>query len=65
MDVVEHQGMQNNLSSLPSGTAAGADPTSASGLARTGTWRMVLAMFLSGTIGLLVVESGLPDMLVV
>lgn len=30
-----------------------------------GTWRMVLAMVLSGTIGLLVVESGLPVMLVV
>ena len=32
---------------------------------RGGTWRMVLAMLLSGTIGLLVVESGLPVMLVV
>ncbi|RGE46266.1 DMT family transporter [Comamonas testosteroni] len=30
-----------------------------------GTWRMVLAMALSGTIGLLVVESGLPVLLVV
>ena len=30
-----------------------------------GSWRMVLAMLLSGTIGLLVVESGLPVMLVV
>ena len=32
---------------------------------RGGSWRMVLAMMLSGTIGLLVVESGLPVMLVV
>lgn len=30
-----------------------------------GSWRMVLAMGLSGTIGLLVVESGLPVLLVV
>ena len=30
-----------------------------------GTWRMVLAMALSGTIGLLVVESGLPALWVV
>jgi drug/metabolite transporter (DMT)-like permease len=30
-----------------------------------GSWRMVLAMALSGTIGLLVVESGLPVLLVV
>ena len=57
--------MQNHSSSLPSSTAAGASETTASGQARAGTWRMVLAMFLSGTIGLLVVESGLPVMLVV
>lgn len=30
-----------------------------------GTWRMLLAMALSGTIGLLVVESALPPLLVV
>ena len=39
--------------------------TSAVSAERGGTWRMVLAMLLSGTIGLLVMESGLPVMLVV
>ena len=47
-------------------TTITASPTSnASGTTRAGVWRMVLAMLLSGTIGLFVVESGLPPELVV
>ena len=50
--------------SLPiSATTDAAQPSSSAAFA--GTWRMVLAMALSGTIGLLVVESGLPVLLVV
>ena len=43
------------LSALPHNTAAAAEPR-----LQGGTWRMVAAMLLSGTIGLVVVESGLP-----
>ena len=43
------------LSALPHNTAAAAEPR-----LQGGTWRMVAAMLPSGTIGLVVVESGLP-----
>ncbi len=46
---------------VPSVPGAPASGPAAAG----GTWRMVAAMALSGTIGLLVVESGLPVLLVV
>ncbi|MFX5415645.1 hypothetical protein ABTD17_18080, partial [Acinetobacter baumannii] len=48
------------LASKPA-LAATSPPKAAAG----GSWRMVLAMALSGTIGLLVVESGLPVLWVV
>ncbi|MDR2326229.1 MAG: DMT family transporter [Acidovorax sp.] len=50
-------GANHSPSSLPIAAAAS--------VPQGGTWRMVLAMALSGTIGLLVVESGLPVLLVV
>jgi drug/metabolite transporter (DMT)-like permease len=40
-------------------------PPTTTAMSGGGTWRMVAAMALSGTIGLLVVESGLPVLLVV
>ena len=51
-----------STSALPSAQAA---PLSNSAFTHGGTWRMVAAMLLSGTIGLVVIESGLPVELVV
>ena len=48
------------------GAALGSAPVPQTAPARSGgVWRMLLAMALSGTIGLFVVESGLPPLLVV
>lgn len=52
-------------SSLRPGPPAALPSSLATCGAPGGTWRMVLAMALSGTIGLLVVESGLPVLWVV
>ena len=54
--------MASSTTALPSAQAA---PPSASAFTHGGTWRMVAAMLLSGTIGLVVIESGLPVELVV
>ena len=70
----EDEGMKKTLypSDVSLHPGAAASPAVASAEAKVkaesaggGTWRMVLAMLLSGTIGLLVVESGLPVQLVV
>ena len=58
--------MKNTMSSTQSTFSTRISSSNAASKARTGgVWRMALAMALSGTIGLFVIESGLPVELVV
>ncbi|MDR0215733.1 MAG: hypothetical protein LBJ15_17265, partial [Comamonas sp.] len=56
-----HGAAQRGVYPSPSGPQRAAAPPAAQG----GSWRMVAAMALSGTIGRVVVESGLPVLWVV
>ena len=58
--------MKNTMSSTQSTFSTRISSSNAASTSRTGgVWRMALAMALSGTIGLFVIESGLPVELVV
>ena len=63
IELIEHWRMKVQAPSpllRPASSGAPSNASQAHRGADGGTWRMVLAMALSGTIGLLVVESGLP-----
>ena len=55
-----HNALPNAVAANTAATNAAAPAAAAPDTRSGGTWRMVAAMLLSGTIGLVVIESGLP-----